>query len=146
VCTSCKRRGLRVQISGPRGRKSRPTCRDGKKVSIRWSVYTHLEHFRGAVSSREEVEEGESLFVGERKRNKKKICISLGSRAFDLSSAKLTEIQNDAKAKRERERDAPTLPKRCSSRSIDSQRRRFAANRCPRVPPNQRMRICLAIY
>lgn len=145
MCTSCKRRGLRVQISGPRGRKSRPTCRDDKKVSIRWSVYTHLEHFRGAVPSREEEEEGEFVRWG-KKKEQKKICISLGSRAFDLSSAKLTEIQNDAKAKRERERDAPTLPKRCSSRSIDSQRRRFAANRCPRVPPNQRMRICLAIY
>ena len=64
-----------MQISGPRGRKSRPTCRDGKKVGIRWSVHTHLEHFRGA-SLREKKRKKESLFVGERKEQKK-ICISL---------------------------------------------------------------------
>jgi hypothetical protein len=64
-----------VQISGPRGRKSRPTCRDGKKVGIRWSVHTHLEHFRGA-SLREKERKKESLFVGERKEQKKNLYLA----------------------------------------------------------------------
>jgi hypothetical protein len=104
VCTSCKRRGLRVQISGPRGRKSRPTCRDGKKVSIRWSVYTHLEHFRGAVPSREEEEEGEFVRWGKKKEQKKNLYLTWLARVRFIERKADRDSKRRESEKRDREK------------------------------------------